>query len=351
MKKIVCIIILLFPFNSYWNSFIERKINWYTIKVIEYNLSSNNYEIKVVKTDDAKSLWSLLEENNAISWINWVFFCPVDYDWCNTTKSFTDNERYIAWEKFASYLTTWDRAVFWWTKDKKPFIYQSWKINIDDEDKIYYWLWNYPLLLNEWKNSLEYYYDAWLIFSKLKYKSTKNFICSDKEKKNIYFWLVFEVTIDELVNVLSSFWCRDALNLDAWLSTAFMYNWKYLIWPQDRDILDAVAIERIWFDVKKNLEVSNKISEILIKKSLDKSKNDKEKQIKYLENYIKQLTKLVWKIYNKYSVNIIETNTLVWEIEKVWYKIEINDLKTLKIIYLLNKIRFNLKLKIKELSN
>jgi hypothetical protein len=37
------------------------------MKVIQYDLSSQEYEIKVVKTDDATNLSTLLEENNAIS--------------------------------------------------------------------------------------------------------------------------------------------------------------------------------------------------------------------------------------------------------------------------------------------
>jgi len=291
MKKIIFLLTLIIPSITHANTFIEKIVSSHKIRVIKYDLSSEIYDIKVVKTDDATSLWNLLKENNAITWINWVFFCPIDYDWCNTTKSFTDNERYIAWEKYASYLTTWDRAVFAWTKDKKPFIYQSWKINENDEDKIYYWLWNYPLLLNEWKNMLEYYYDAWLIFDKLKYKSIRNFICSDKEKKNIYFWLVYDATIDELVEVLSNFWCWDALNLDAGLSTAFIYNWKYLVWPQ-RDILDAVVIERKGLDIKKVLQIRDRISKILIERLEKKAKNDKDKYLNYIKNYIKQLNKL-----------------------------------------------------------
>lgn len=351
MKKLIILLTLTFiPNFTHANTFIEKIVSWYKIKVIQYDLSSKIYDIKVVKTDDAKSLWDLLKENNAISWVNGVFFCPVDYSWCNTTKSFTDSERYIAGEKFASYLTTGDRAVFGWTKDKKPFIYQSGKINMDDEDKIYYWLWNYPLLLSEWKDMLEEYYDAWLIFSKLTYKSTRNFICSDKEKKNIYFWLVYEATIDELVQVLTDFWCYDALNLDAWASTAFMYNGKYLVWPQQRDILDAVVIERKWFNVNEISQMSEKITQILAKNIQSKAKNNSDIYIKIIKNYSAQLENIKLKIYDKYSTDIVEKNTLVWEIETVWYKIEINDLKPLKMIYLLNQVNYNLKLMRKEIE-
>lgn len=343
MKKLIILTILLaFPWVTFANTYIEKKVWDYTFKVIQYDLSSENYEIKVVKTDDATNLWNLLEENNAITWVNWVFFCPTDYDWCNTDKSFTDNERYIEWTKYASYLTTWDRAVFALTKDKKPFIYQSGKINMDNEDQIYYWLWNYPLILSEWQNMLEYYWDAWLIDNKMRVKSTRNFICSDKDKNNIYFWLVYNATMDELAWALSDFWCYDALNLDAGLSTTLMYNWRYLVWPQKRDILDAVAIERKWLNVKEVSETAKKIWEILIKDSTKKAKNNKEKTIINIDKYIKALDELRKKAYEKYSTDILEQN-IVWETDKVWYKIDINDLKALKLIYVINKTQEILK--------
>lgn len=350
MKKIIIWAILLaFPWVTFANTYIEKKVWDYTFKVIQYDLSSEDYEIKVVKTDDATNLWNLLEENNAITWVNWVFFCPIDYDWCNTNKSFTDNERYIEWTKYAAFLTTWDRAVFGWTKDKKPFIYQSGKINMDNEDQIYYWLWNYPLLLSEWQNMLEYYWDAWLIDNKMRVKSTRNFICSDLDKKNIYFWLVYNATMDELAWALSDFWCYDALNLDAGLSTTFMYNWRYIVWPQKRDILDAVAIERKWLNVKEVSKVAEKIWEILIKDSKKKARNNKEKAIMNIDKYINALEDLRKKVYEKYSTDILEQN-IVWETDKVWYKIEINDLKALKLIYVINKTQEILKKAKKDLG-
>ncbi len=350
MKKILIFLFLFFPFTTNANTYIEKTVLWHKIKVIEYNLSSKEYELKIVKSDDATNLWNLLKENNAISWVNWVFFCPTDYDWCNTSKSFTDNERYIVWEKFATYLTTGDRAVFWWTKEKKPFIYQSGKINMDNEDQIYYWLGNYPLLLNEWKNTLEYYYDVWLIDLKMRAQATRNFICSDKEKKNIYFWLVYNATIDDLVQTLSEFWCWDALNLDAWLSTAFIYNNRYIVWPQKRDILDAIAIERKWLKVSEINEVSTKITKYLITEIIKKSKNNPLKAVKITESYIDYFDNYKKQIYQKNSTDIIEKNSLVWEEENVWYKIEINELKTLKLITLINSINENLKKVKKELE-
>lgn len=341
MKKIILVIILLIPNFVFANTYIEKKINWFTIKVVKYDLSSKDYEIKVVKTDDATNLWNLLQENNAITWVNWVFFCPTDYKWCDTNKSFTDNERYIKWEKFSTYLTTWDRAVFWWTKDKKPFIYQSSKINYEDEDKIYYGLSNYPLLLSEWKNMLEQYWDKWLIDSKMKVKWTRNFVCSDEKKENIYFWLVYDATLEELTWILRNLWCYDALNLDAWLSTTFMYNSKYIVWPQKRDILDGIAIERIGLDVKEIKSIADNITNILIKDIEKKGRFYLSKKEKVKNSYIKQLQEIRKKIYEINSIDLYEQN-IVWELDRVWYQIEINNLNQLKLVNLINEITSNM---------
>lgn len=351
MKKLIFTILLtVLPISTFANTYIEKKVWDHTFKVIKYDLSSNIYDIKVMKTDDSTNLWNLLKQNNAITWVNWVFFCPTDYSWCNTDKSFTDNERYIMWEKFAKYLTTWDRAVFWWTKEKVPLIYQSGKINMDNEDKIYYWLWNYPLLLSEWKNMLEYYWDVWLIDNKMKVKWTRNFICSDKEKKNIYFWLVYDATIDELATSLMDFWCYDALNLDAWLSTVFMYNNRYLVWPQKRDILDAVWIERKWLDVSQISQVSEKITKVILEDITKRSKNKKEKALALIDAYSTALWEFRIKIYDKYKTPIIEKN-IVWEMDEIWYQIEINELNPLKLVLVVNQVYENLKIAKTEINN
>lgn len=351
MKKIIFLLLfLVIPQLANANTYIEKKIWEQTFKVIKYDLSSKEYEIKVVKTDDATNLRDLMKQNNAITWVNGVFFCPTDYDWCNTSRSFTDNERYIQWQKYATYLTTWDRAVFWWTKEKIPFIYQSWKINMDDEDKIYYWLWNYPLLLNEWKSMLEEYWDKWLIDAKMRVRATRNFICSDKEKKNIYFWLVYNATIDELAISLLDFGCYDALNLDAWLSTVFMYNNRYLVWPQKRDILDAVVIERKWLEMEKIYKAWELITKVLLQDSIKRWKNNSEKTLKYIDKYIDSLTELRIKWYEKSTKDIFQTN-IVWELDKVWYEINVKSLKNLKLILTINEVLENLKIAKSEIKN
>jgi len=74
MKKIILLLAFLNSKLSFCKYIYRKKVDWYTLKVIQYELNSKDYEIKVVKTDDATNLWDLLKENNAITWVNGVFF-------------------------------------------------------------------------------------------------------------------------------------------------------------------------------------------------------------------------------------------------------------------------------------
>lgn len=342
MKVFILLFLLFLPSLTYGKTFIEQKVNGHTFRVIQYPISSEMYDIKVVKTSTATPLWNLLKEHNAITGINGVFFCPTDYSWCNSEQSFTDNERYIEWEKFATYLTTWDRAVFWWTQEKVPFIYQSGKINMYSEHEIYYWLGNYPLLLNEWKNMLEEYWDKGLIDTKMRVKGTRNFVCSDEKKEHIYFWLVYDATIEELTGALREFGCFDALNLDAGLSTAFVYNNRYLIWPQKRNILDGIAIERKWLNLKEIEKIWENITKILIHDIEKRSRNSLSRSDELITRYMHALDTFRKNIYEKLSKDIMQRN-IVWEYDKVGYKIEINNLNHLKLVTLVNEVYENLR--------
>jgi hypothetical protein len=160
--------------------------------------------------------------------------------------------------------------------------------------------------------------------------STRNFICNDKEKENIYFWLVYGVSLDDLITVLSKFWCYDALNLDAWKSTAFIYNGRYLVWPQ-RNILDGLIIERKWLNVKEINEEAKNLSQKILSKI---NKKSLETKLTLLENIDKKLTNARGIIYTKYSNDIYDDNQSI-----VWYKIEIENLNILKKLYTINALQ------------
>lgn len=348
MKKVLIIVCLFFPFLASANTFIEKVHNGYKMRVVEYDISSQKYDLKFLKSSNGgeEPLEKILLDNNAISGVNGVFFCPSDYSFCAGKEWTTNNQRYFSGVNHEWYEPSWDKPMFVLDTEKNSFIYQRNNINDDKESQIYDWLSNWPLLLKDGENQLEGYYDMWAIDAKMKTSSTKNFICNSSDKKKIYFGLVYAIDIDSLATLLKSFWCSDALNLDAWLSTALVYNGKFIVWPQ-RDVIDGIGVVPK-FDLKPLEEKSQKVVQYLFQRSQKKSKGNIELQKKLLKNYITQFDALKTKIYDTYSVDIVEQN-FVWIEEKVGYKVDVTSEKYLKIIYLINKINYNLKFKIVEL--
>lgn len=346
MKKIIFILCLIYTNFVYANNYIETKVNWHTFKVIEYDKTSILYDIQVFKTPDGveKPLKEILKENNAISWVNWVFFCPSDYSFCADRIWTTNNERYVKWVKYSAYDDTWDRVVFAIDQNRNSFLFQTNTINPEMENQIYYWLSNRPLLLKDGEQQTEAYWDKWLVDWKMTTSATRNFICNNKDNTKIYFWLVYWLNIDELAITLKDFGCYNALNLDAGASTAFIYNWKYLVWPQ-RNIIDAVWIVPK-FDLSSldyfAIQIIEKLNKNISKKTILKQKESIEKYTKLFNDY-KQ------KVYEQYSVDIIWIDEN-WNEFKNWYKIEINNQKWLKIIYILNQVLDSLKDQLNELN-
>lgn len=328
IKKIFIIVTLFFIFPvTFANNYIEKTIDWYKFRVIKFDTKSKDYIFKVWVNNDynASSLRTLMEENNWISAINWVFFCPADYREC-WWKDFTKNERYVSWTKISNESWTQDRVVFAWDKDNFPFLFQTDKINRLDEDKIYYWLANFPLLLQDWESKFQEYVDLWLIDWKMKAKMQRNFVCSDKSDRYIYSWYVSDIELEKLPEELIKLWCKNAINLDAWKSSAMIYNSRYIIWP-GRDILDWIIVERKGLDTKQLLKTWNKIKEIIHNKIKDKTYDEK---IEFLNSISKWLSKIRSDIYKKNSHDIFEND------KKVWYEINVKDLKKLQTVYLVN---------------
>lgn len=295
-------------FNLYWNSthantLIERTISWYSAKVIEYKTNSEMYDIKIwVHPEDGGTLRSIWNEIWAITWVTGVFLCPKDYTDC-WGKNYTINERYINWEKRWEYKSTGDRVVFGWDKNIVPLLFQTDKINKERENEIWEWFANHPLILKEWKNMLSSYHEKWLIDYKMKSKAPKNFICSSKPWDAIYFWIVYDIDIDVLAEVLQEFWCHNAVNLDAGASTAFLYNSKYIVWPQ-RELLDWVFI------VPKNLDISEypSKSKTIINHALGKlAGKDISTKIIVLEKMLVSLTHISSEIYKKNTIPLYDT--------------------------------------------
>ncbi|PIE85343.1 hypothetical protein CSA08_02080 [Candidatus Gracilibacteria bacterium] len=340
MKVILFFIILIIPFSVSANTLISKTIGGKEIKVIKYETNSKFYDIKIGVTNDATSLRDIMLQNNAISGVNGVFECPKDYTRCGG-KSYTINERYVKGEKISTYKSTGDRVVFGWDKNIAPFLFQTGKINPDREGEIYEGFANFPLLLQKGKLKTEYYYEVGLIDKKMLTKGTRNFICSDKTGKNIYFGYVYNVTLDEAGLILIKLGCYNALNLDAGLSKAFIYNMQYLSGP-GREILDGVFI------VPKNINFKEKKKEIksiinLILKKLEKF--TKKKKVIILDKLILMLDKYYEKLYKKHSIPLFEK--LDGELVKVGQKTEFKNELLIEKIYTINMLRHYL-YKIKE---
>ncbi len=336
-KGIIILFIFLWLYNySYCNNYIDKIVDWYRFRYLKYDTTSDEYIFKIWVNKDysATSLRELMENNNWVSAINGVYFCPADYKECGW-KDFTKNERFINWEKIGSTTSTQERVVFAVDENNNPFLFQTDYINKTDEHKIYYWLANFPLLLLEWESKYEDYVDLWLIDYKMELKWQRNFICSDKENKYIFNWFVSNIYLKDLPEQLIKIGCYNAINLDAWYSSAMIYNSKYIIWPW-RKILDWIIIEKKWLDTKEIINYAEDTILFIEKKLKNKSY---EYRIDYIWKFITNLNQIKSNIYEKNSIDLYDEES--WEV--IWYEINVKSNNLLEILYFNNYLIKNLK--------
>ncbi len=344
MKKIFFIVFLLFFNVVQANTYIETKVDWKTLRVIEFDKNNQLYNLKIARVIDWwDSLANILLKNNWITWVNGQFFWPADY-WNSKPAYSTNNETYVEWLKIASNDDTWDRVVFWWDKNYNPLLFQTYYINDDKEDTINYWLSNWPLLLQDWISKTQESYDRWMTIATWNDYGQRNFICSNKDWSKIYFWYMSSATIDEMPQVLLDFGCYNALNLDAWYSSNFVYNWKALVWPTTRKIIDSIYIQAKWFDVKSTNAAWVSVYKMIIEQA---PINTVSNHITYLNGFISVLNKFKDKYQNKYITDFDSNPD--WNFDN-WYKIDITSNLDLKKVYLLNIIIDNLKSAVKTLE-
>ncbi len=335
MKYILLIILYLISYSVLnANLYIENNTLWYKTRLIKYEVWSEDYNFKiwVNKDNESTSFRDLLDSNNWISWVNWVFFCPKSYSDCWWVDS-TKNERYYEWISYNKTDTTWDRAVFAVDDEWTPFFYKTGKINPNREGDIYYWFWNFPLILYQWKDLIPSYDHYWLLDNKMKIKLSRNFICTNQYNNEIIFWYIDNISLYNISPVLKDIWCYNALNLDAWWSSSMIYNWRDIIWPW-RNIMDGIIIERKWLDTSKLIKTSD-----LVVKNIDKKLKNKsfEEKIEYIDSFKKQLTKLRTELYDKNSKN---TYDKYWNIN--WYQINMNSINNLSTVYIINRLNLEL---------
>jgi len=325
-KILLFVLFFSLPYIAYGNSFSSTKVLWLKIQYIQYDVWSDDYTLKVAINKDATTLTSLARDYNGISGINWAFFCPADYSAC-WWVSHTINERIVNGEDLSFYTDTGERAIFGWTGSGSPLFHQTKNINSDVREDFHWGLWNFPIIFSEWKNMIEIYHDNGLYDSKMKAPLPRHFICSNKEKTWIRFWRTHSTSLDALAPVLYELWCWNALNLDAWNSSKFMYNGKDILWS-GRDILDAVVVERKWIDV---FQIESNIDSIMRRLSPQFKRLRKTNAIGQLKSIMNHINILREQIYTQNTSDILDDSGNL-----NWYTINVGDLKDLKHVYSLN---------------
>lgn len=334
MKKILFVILLFsLPSISYGNIFTQINSRDIKIEYITYTVGSEIYDLKVWLSDDVATISAISRDYWAISGINWVFFCPADYSACKW-KNYTINERFEDWIDLSFYPDTGERGVFWWDQDTIPFIHQTWKINSSERNNIFEWLGNFPILYANGKNMLEYYHDVWLYDAKMSASMKRHFICSNKEKTEIFFGSTSSTSLDNLAPALYDIWCWDGLNLDAWASTYFNYNWRELE-KWSRKVLDGFFIVPKTFDA---IAINKKLDSAMPEITRVFKRYPKQSALAKITAVREYLKKYRWDMYETYSKDIFDSNG-----DLNWYSLEVTDTYILQKIYLFNILDIELK--------
>ena len=248
--------VIFWSTHAYQELMIEEK--WgKPIRVIKVVLDGEHFVVA-----SPASLWGDTTENLAKKvWgntaINAAFFCPDDYSNCKINGkrvTHTISERVFLWDGKSRSPFWWDtsiRAIFSFDKEGKPFFVQKnsglhdeglrSNINQDKLDQIYFWIWNFPVLLLEGEDVVKAYVNY--IDSKMSGSANRNFICSTKDWKTVYMGVVGGISVKKLAPYLRDhLGCRNALSLDAWASTAMVYEGKTLDRSPRTRVMDAFVV-------------------------------------------------------------------------------------------------------------
>lgn len=246
MKKLLA---FLFVFSFLFPSVFaaQERLTTASHDVIKVTLDwTHKFVVNAVQNgNQPKSVKTLMDEVGWVSAINGAFF-----DAYSKEKS-SDMIAISNWVKRAVY---WDdmwetRALFWFQHDWTPLLVtnstRSWDNSISnwvnsEFSKIQYGLSMHVLLVN-WVNVS--YNNSEMNNDKKQWGvATKEFICSTQDKSTVYFWRVFNVSFVWLAEYIQrTFNCYDAIQLDAWGSTAIYFEWEKIAWPW-RDVMDAIVV-------------------------------------------------------------------------------------------------------------
>lgn len=321
VKKILFILVFFFLYSQTQAYEYSRKTYttsiWdYQIRLLKVDLTWDD-RIVIWVSDSWESLWDLVERYNWKAWLNWAYFCPDYYPECKW-KNFSNADRISYSEDFSRWQDTGERYIFSFDKNYIPFLFSTNnKSTTAKRSDIYMWLGNHPLILSEWQNMLEHYYDVGLIDKKMPKTRPKTFMCSSMDNKYFYMWIVYNARMDDLPTVLSDIWCYNALNLDAWRSTALYNNWEYYVWP-GRNIMDAIIItDKSWDEKnKKILSLASSYKDLIMQKISGITKDEAQKQL-ILNNLIDKISKMLDKSrWQRKTLLLLLKNDLMKEIWK-----------------------------------
>ena len=336
MKKIfLSFIWIIFLWYGYVeaNIFTEKKIWNITLQYVVYPVWSDIYDLHVVKSDSVVSINNLALSQNALTWINGIFFCPSDYTECGG-RNFTINERIIDGIDYSFYDDTWDRWIFWWTELWEPLIHQTNTLNTLRRWEIFQWMWNFPIILFEWRNMLEHYHDVWLIDNRMRQSMNRHFICSNASWSEIFFGRSSATSLDSLAPALHATWCYNALNLDAWASSQFLYNGRRLV-SWSRNVLDGFVISHSAINVIQIEEEMTLLVDLL--RNILARWWDIERSNERRNTIIAALFEARNQIHNRFSVDIYNEQWLY-----LWYRLEVTNFSELERLYRINKLERSL---------
>ena len=274
-------------FLAFIFSFIIVHNTWYAYKelLIENRWGRPIRVIKVVLdwehfvvVSPSENWGSTTEELAKNVWwdtaINGAFFCPDDYSSCKLNGkrvTHTVSERVYLWNGEDWSMYWWDtsiRMIFWFDKQWDPLFVQksSWEadiwlwsnLNSDKLDDLYFWIGNWPVLLLEWEDVVQA--SALYIDNKLTWLANRNFICSTEDNTTIYMGVIWSSSVWNLPKYLKeNFWCYNALFLDAWASTAMVYDGKTLDRGSRKRVMDAfVVLDRDAYTALTGIEPDEK---------------------------------------------------------------------------------------------
>ena len=244
MKKI-WISFVTMPLLIWFSFAMQERLNTSSHDVIKVTLDwTHKIVVNAVQNGQSpKAVKTFMDEVWGVSAINGAFF-----DAYSANKS-SDMIAIVNWTKRSVYGDDlWEtRALFWFQYDGTPILATNatrsrgngnW-VN-SEFSKFQYGLAMHVLIVN-W-NNVSYNNSEMNNDKKQWWAATKEFICSTQDKYTVYFWRVYNVTFIWLAEYIQrTFGCYDAIQLDAWWSTAIYYEWEKIAWP-GRDVMDAFVV-------------------------------------------------------------------------------------------------------------